>query len=66
MRAKVGVLTWGKKVMSNAHLIQTGIEVGLIALVVLGIVYEPVLVAFEKRAKEKVLRAFKERKALRR
>ena len=51
--------------MSNAHLIQTGIEVGLIALVVLGIVFEPVLVAFEKRAKEKVLRAFKERKALR-
>lgn len=51
--------------MSNTHLIQTGIEVVLIALVVLGIVYEPVLVAFEKRAKEKVLRAFKERKALR-
>lgn len=46
-------------------IIRTGIEIVLVALVIVGIIYEPVLAKWEERQKEKVLRAFKERKALR-
>lgn len=47
-------------------IIQTVFELLLIALVIVGIIYEPVLARWEERQKEKVLKAFKERKALRR
>lgn len=46
-------------------IIQTGFEIVLFALVILGIIYEPVLAKWEERQKEKVLKALKERKALR-
>ena len=51
--------------MSTLHSIQTAIEVVLIASLVLAIIYEPVLAKWEEKQKEKVLKAFKERKALR-
>ena len=47
-------------------IIQTVFEIVLVALAILGIVYEPVLAKCEERQKEKVLKALKERKALRR
>lgn len=47
-------------------IIQTVIEIGLVALVFLGIAYEPALAKWEEKQKEKVLKALKERKALRR
>lgn len=46
-------------------IIRTGIEIVLVAVLILGIIYEPVLVAWENKQKEKVLKALKERKALR-
>jgi hypothetical protein len=51
--------------MSALHLIQTIIEIVVIALLVLGFIYEPILAKWEERQKKKVLKAFKERKALR-
>ena len=46
-------------------IIQTGFEIVLVALVVLGIIYEPALAKWEEKKKAKVLKALKERKALR-
>jgi hypothetical protein len=46
-------------------IIQTLFEIVLIATIVVCIIYEPVLVAWEDKQKEKVLKALKERKALR-
>lgn len=51
--------------MSTVHLIQTLCEVVVIALIIVGLIYEPALVKWEEKQKEKVLRALKERKALR-
>jgi hypothetical protein len=51
--------------MSTVHWIQTICEVMIIALIIVGLIYEPVLVAWEDKQKEKVLKALKERKALR-
>ena len=51
--------------MSTVHLIQTLCEVAVIALIIVGLIYEPALVKWEEKQKEKVLRALKERKALR-
>ena len=51
--------------MSTVHLIQTFCEVVVIALIIVGLIYEPALVKWEEKQKEKVLRALKERKALR-
>ena len=46
--------------MSTAHLIQTTLEVVIIALLIVGFVYEPALAKWEEKQKEKVLRTFKE------
>lgn len=51
--------------MSTAHWIQTVLEVLVIAAVIIGGFYEPVLAAWEEKQKEKVLKTLKERKALR-
>jgi hypothetical protein len=51
--------------MSTPHTIQTVIEIVLIGLIVLGIIYEPMLVKWEGKQKEKVLRAFKENRRYR-
>lgn len=44
---------------------QTVFEFLLIALVIVCIVYEPVLVAWEEKQKERVLKAFKKQKEYR-
>lgn len=51
--------------MSTVHWIQTTLEVVAIALIILGIIYEPLLVKWEEKAKGKVLRAFKEKRKYR-
>jgi hypothetical protein len=51
--------------MSSAYAIQTIIEIGVGVLIIIGFIYEPVLAAWEEKQKKKVLRALKERKALR-
>lgn len=49
--------------MSTIHIIQTIFEIVLIVAVIFGFVYEPILIAWEDKQKEKVLKAFKERRA---
>ena len=51
--------------MSTTHIVQTVIEVLMIATVVVAVVYEPVLVEWERKQGEKMLKAFKKRKAYR-
>ena len=51
--------------MSNTHLIHTIVEVVLIALVLIGVFYEPVVAKWEEKQKEKVLKAFKNRRKFR-
>ena len=51
--------------MSTAHTIQTIIEILMIVAIVVGIIYEPVLAKWEEKQKEKVLKAFKERRKFR-
>ena len=51
--------------MSTIHCLLTGYEFLMVVVVILGIIYEPVLAKWEEKQKEKVLRALKERKALR-
>ena len=48
--------------MSIAHLIQTIGEILLVAALILGLIYEPVLAKWEKKQGEKMLKAFKRRK----
>lgn len=52
--------------MSTAHLIQTILEVLMIAAIILGFIYEPALVKWEEKQKAKVLKAFNSRKEYRR
>lgn len=51
--------------MSTGHLIITVIEFVAIAVIIVGFIYEPALAKWEEKQKEKVLKALKERKALR-
>lgn len=51
--------------MSTIHYILTTLEILMVIAVILGIVYEPVLAAWEEKQKEKVLKAFKERRKFR-
>ena len=51
--------------MSTAHWIQTIIEILMIAVLVIGFIYEPALANWEEKQKEKVLKAFKERRKFR-
>lgn len=52
--------------MSTVHTIQTVLEIVMIGLIVLGIIYEPVLAKWEDKQKERILKAFNERKRYRR
>ena len=45
--------------MSTAHLIQTTLELIVVALVIIGFLYEPVLARWERKQGRKMLRAFK-------
>ena len=51
--------------MSTAHWIQTSLEVLMIATLILGFIYEPILVKWEEKQKEKVLKAFNNRRKFR-
>lgn len=51
--------------MSATHWVQTTIEILVIGLAIVGLLYEPVIAKWEDKQKEKVLKALKERKALR-
>ena len=51
--------------MSTGHLIITAIEFVAIVVIIVGFIYEPALAKWEEKQKEKVLKALKERKALR-
>ena len=51
--------------MSNTHIIQTVIEVIAVALALVVVFYEPSIAKWEDKQKEKVLRAFKERRKFR-
>ena len=51
--------------MSTVHTIQTILEIVVIGLIELAIIYEPAIDKWEDKQKEKVLRAFNERKRYR-
>ena len=46
--------------MSTAHLIQTIIEIVVVALIIVGFIYEPAIAEWERKQGEKMLKAFKE------
>ena len=52
--------------MSTAHWVQTIFEVLMIAVLIVGFIYEPALAKWEQKQKEKVLKAFKKRREYRR
>lgn len=51
--------------MTNLHIIQTIVEIVLIALIITGIVYEPIVAKWEEKQKQKVMKAWKNRKKFR-
>ena len=51
--------------MSTAHLIQTALEVLMIVAVAICFIYEPALAKWEEKQKEKVLKAFNDRRKFR-
>lgn len=52
--------------MSTTQWITTIIEVLLVAAIIIGFMYEPIVAEWEEKQKEKVLKAFKHRKDYRR
>ena len=48
--------------MSAAHWVETIIEGLVIVAIIVGVIYEPALVKWEEKQKEKVIRALKKRK----
>ena len=52
--------------MSTTHLITTLIEILMVAAVIVGLIYEPVIAEWEQRQGAKMLKRFKERKKYRR
>lgn len=51
--------------MSSIHYLLTGFEVVMVVAVILGIIYEPALAKWEEKKKEKVLKAFNDRRKFR-
>lgn len=51
--------------MSTAHWIQTALEVLILIAIIVGFIYEPALAEWERKRGEKMLKAFNERKKLR-
>ena len=51
--------------MSTIHYLQTGLEVVMLVALVLGIIYEPAIAKWEEKKKEKVLKAFNDRRKFR-
>lgn len=51
--------------MSTIHYLLTGFEVVMVVVVILGIIYEPAIAKWEENEKEKVLKAFNDRRKFR-
>ena len=51
--------------MSMIHYLQTSLEVLMLVALVLGFIYEPALAKWEEKQKEKVLKAFNDRRKFR-
>ena len=51
--------------MSTTQWVQTVIEVLAIAAIIIGFLYEPIVADWEQKQKEKVLKAFKDRRKFR-
>jgi hypothetical protein len=51
--------------MSTAHAIMTALEILIVIGVLVAVFYEPVIAKWEQKQKEKILKAFKERKKYR-
>ena len=51
--------------MSTIHYLLTGFEVVMVVAVILGIIYEPAIAKWEENKKEKVLKAFNDRRKFR-
>ena len=51
--------------MSTAHWIQTALEILAAVAIIVGLIYEPALAEWERKKGEKMLKAFNERKKLR-
>ena len=51
--------------MSTVHYLQTGLEVVILVAIILGIIYEPILAKWEEKQKEKVIKAWKQRRKFR-
>lgn len=51
--------------MSALHIMQTVFEFVMIALIILCVIYEPILVKWEEKQKEKILKVFNDRKRYR-
>lgn len=51
--------------MSTIHYLQTTLEVVIIAALIVCLLYEPIIAKWEEKQKEKVLKAFKERRKYR-
>ena len=51
--------------MSTIHWLQTSLEVLMLVALVLGFIYEPALAKWEEKQKEKILKAFNDRRKFR-
>ena len=51
--------------MSTPYIIQTVLEIVIVVALIIGLHYEPIIAEWEDKQKEKVLKAFKERKRYR-
>lgn len=51
--------------MSTLHTIQTVVEILLLIAIIVGIIYEPIIAEWEQKQGEKMLKAFKKQKELR-
>lgn len=51
--------------MSTGHAIQTVIEILIVVAVIVAVFHEPVIAKWEQKQKEKILKAFDERKKYR-
>ena len=48
--------------MSTTHLAQTTLEVLVLIAIIVGLIYEPAIAKWEEKQKEKVIKAWKQRK----
>ena len=51
--------------MSTTHLAQTTFDILVLIAIIVGLIYEPVIAKWEEKQKEKVIKAWKQRKKYR-